>query len=155
MNTEPLKNEFINELVPYRIKNKWWFADRKKNIIIDCKYEAYKGGQANDFFHEKLAKVRLNNKYGVIDNSGKIVIPCTYDLAQTFTSSSTVIGVDQKQGVISTSGELVLPISDALSCNSLSKNCLVLNNSFCFWNFNHHAKFHAKFSDNQWNLWTP
>ena len=53
------------ELIPYRIGDKWGYADRNKKIVIPVKYDYA------DVFREGLGKVTLNKKTGFIDKNGK------------------------------------------------------------------------------------
>jgi WG containing repeat len=66
------------DLVPYRLGDKWGFADADKAIKIKPVYESV------DWFHSDLAVVKIKGKYGYINTAGKMVIPAIYLKANPF-----------------------------------------------------------------------
>ena len=62
-----------DELIPYRIKDKWGFCLKDKRIVIECQY------QEVHFYFENLAGVKKEDKWGFIDETGNEIISCQYE----------------------------------------------------------------------------
>lgn len=65
-------------LIPYRVGDKWGYANPDKNLIIAPKY-----AEAG-WFSEGLAAVKIGKKYGYINKAGKLVIPAKFTVAKSF-----------------------------------------------------------------------
>lgn len=60
-------------LTPFFIDKKWGFANAKKEIVVQPKYDFVY------LFNHNAAKVKLDNKWGLIDPSGKEITLLEYD----------------------------------------------------------------------------
>ena len=65
-------------LVPYRMGDKWGFASPEKKVVIAPKYAAV------DWFYEGYAAVKVGAKWGYINKAGKLVIPAKFTVANPF-----------------------------------------------------------------------
>ena len=65
-------------LYPYRLKDKWGYCNKQKQIIIPCTYQ-----QTYPFIYG-MARVKKNDKYGFINETCQLVIPIEYDNAEDF-----------------------------------------------------------------------
>ncbi len=65
-------------LIPYRLGNKWGFANAEKKIIIKPVYDDA------EWFSQGFAVVKKGNRFGYINPAGKIVIPIQYTVAKPF-----------------------------------------------------------------------
>ncbi len=61
------------EMVPYRLKNKWGFADSTAKIVIKPKYEAVTP------FNRSYAAVKEKGKWGFINLKGEMILTPRYD----------------------------------------------------------------------------
>lgn len=68
----------LPELIPYRVRNKWGYADSLGAIKIQPKYK-----MANPF-SLGLACVQKGKKFGYIDLKGDLKIKLKYDWASSF-----------------------------------------------------------------------
>ena len=76
VNTYAQQTDF--SLIPYRVGDKWGYANSERKIIIPAKYADA------SWFSEGLAAVKIGKKYGYINKTGKLVIPAKFTVAKSF-----------------------------------------------------------------------
>jgi hypothetical protein len=61
-------------LVPFRMKNKWGYADTNRKTVIPCEYDF-----VFPFNNNGMAPAFQNKKWGFINKKGEIVLPFVFD----------------------------------------------------------------------------
>lgn len=75
-----LKNSEVytnNVLFAKKENDKWGFANRNANIIVECEYD-----KVTEFNEYGFAAVKKDGKWGAINSSGKVVVEPTYELRE-------------------------------------------------------------------------
>lgn len=93
------KNE--EELIPYRIKDKWGFCAADKTILINCIYDSI------GVFSNGLVNVKKNGKWGYINSGGEEIIPCEFSYAHPFGEELAWVNIENSRYFLNKSGELV------------------------------------------------
>ncbi len=101
---ESNKETYNIELIPYRIKDKWGYANIKKEIIIPCIFDECKQ------FRDNIAIVKKDGKYGFIDLEGNFVIQNKFDDVQPFRFNLSQVKLGDKYGCIDKEGNIVVPV---------------------------------------------
>jgi hypothetical protein len=128
--------------VPYRMKSKWFFVDRRISGAYNGCAKAFESewDRAFPFNKYNLAKIKKNNFYGYIDTTGNVVIPLRIETELTwdFTDSILVL-IDNNNlyGGINISGDTIIPfkykylgefIHNSAVATSVSNEILLLSN---------------------------
>jgi hypothetical protein len=104
---------YPDALYPIRVKGKWGYMNRKKEIVIDCQYD-----EAEDFvnqFAQVAKKVKEKGQpddktlVGFIDTKGSVVIDFKYDKAYSFSEGMALVVKDDKYGFIDSTGKELIP----------------------------------------------
>ena len=93
----------LQDLIPYRKKDKWGFCRPDKKILIDCIYsnvEPLRNG---------LFRINLDNKCGLINKKGEIIIPILYTVLRDFREQVIAAKLNGKFGFIDINGKTILP----------------------------------------------
>ena len=99
-----------NELVPYKVKEKWGAASVDGKLKISGKYDELK-----PFFHN-VTKVVKNDKQGVIDTRQKVIVPIMYDEVEQMIYSkngdiSFICNKDDK-AMLQIGKKVIVPLSE-------------------------------------------
>jgi hypothetical protein len=104
---------YPNALYPVRVKGRWGYMNSRKEIVIDCQYEAaedFTGGLAS-----VTKKVRDKGGHterelvGFIDEKGAVVADFLYDKAYAFSEGMAIVIKDELYGFIDSTGKEVIP----------------------------------------------
>jgi hypothetical protein len=104
---------YPNALYPVRVKGRWGYMNSRKEIVIDCQYEAaedFIGGLAS--VTKKVREKGGHNErelVGFIDSKGAIVADFQYDKAYSFSEGMAIVVKDDQYGFIDSTGREVIP----------------------------------------------
>ncbi|NDV77933.1 WG repeat-containing protein [Dysgonomonas sp. 511] len=92
-------------LIPTRINDKWGFADRNKNMVVEAKYEFVRT------FINDYARVKQNSKWGLINSRGEEVIAPQYDKINTLFNNDSVYYIynGNRYGLVTAEGKVLVP----------------------------------------------
>lgn len=94
----------ITDIIPYRNKDLWGYADSDKEILIPCKFERAEP------FSENRAIVRDGSLWGLIDTAGNYLCNPKYDYIESFTNGFARVKINDKWGFINSDGYEVIPL---------------------------------------------
>lgn len=97
---------FTEELMAVRIDNEWGYINRDGEMVIEPRYEDYKGFFG--WFSNGYALVKIYGNYTFIDKQGEIAIVPEYDLVFPFYEGLAAVVKDEKVGFIDTEGNEVI-----------------------------------------------
>lgn len=104
---------------PLGYDGRWGFINKLGKVVISPDYKATFGGKSNigaddaeDSFHDGLAKIEINGKTGFIDQTGKVVIPAESTYAYPFSEGLAAVTKsptgDDGWGYIDTAGKWII-----------------------------------------------
>lgn len=80
-------DSYSQELIPYRIKDKWGYSSINKKIIVQPEYDSVTF--PNKWFNESVGYIYKNKYQGIINEKGKVIIrPNEYEKLIQFNSKS-------------------------------------------------------------------
>ena len=143
------KNGISQELVPFRIGEKWGYSNYAGNLIIKAKYDSVGLHDRNGFIDKIAAKIYKKDRQGLIDHFGKVLInPRKWNeienMGYWFDGIDYLI-VKKKNayGVIDENGKITIPvIYDELKVYEFSE---VEKNVFRITGYAFLAKKHSKY----------
>ncbi len=99
-----------NELVPFKVKDKWGAATVEGELKISAKYD-----ELEPFFHN-VTRVMKDDKQGVINTKQKVVVPLIYDEVEQMIYSkngeiSYICNKDEKV-MLQIGKKVIVPLSD-------------------------------------------
>ena len=65
---------FTQDLIPYRVGDKWGFANDKGNLIIEADYDSVGLFQPNTLMQKHISIVKRNGKLNLIDSDNNIIL---------------------------------------------------------------------------------
>lgn len=83
---------------PLGYNGRWGFINKFGKVVIPPDYKATFGGKSNigaddaeDSFHDGLAKIEIHGKTGFIDQTGKVVVPAEFTYAYPFSEGLAAV----------------------------------------------------------------
>lgn len=70
---------FAQELIPYRKGDKWGFANRQKEVVVEPQFD-----EVGAFNHYGITRVKVGDKYGYINLKGELITKIEFDKAGDF-----------------------------------------------------------------------
>ena len=65
---------FTQDIIPYRVGDKWGFANDKGNLIIEADYDSVGLFQPNALMQKHISIVKRNGKLNLIDSDNNIIL---------------------------------------------------------------------------------
>lgn len=91
---------------PFQEDNKWGYADKENNMIIEPKYDFVRTFERD----ANVARYQLNNRWGYISKSGEEITPPEYEIIERFDSLNYArVYKDSRIGLIDRNGVTILP----------------------------------------------
>lgn len=97
------------DLVPFRDKNKWGYADRKGNIVIPPQFDSTCFFFSEEAPMPRAGKVVIGFKFNLVNKQGKLLLPDAYDDVIPYTWGYMAVQYGGKVGAFDASGKLFIP----------------------------------------------
>lgn len=94
--------DFNDNLVRFRVGDRWGYLDRRFRVVVEPTYEA-----ARDFTNG-VAAVKRDGKWGYIDRRYLVVVPFEYDEADDFDETLAMVRLGERWGFIDRTGRVAI-----------------------------------------------